>query len=407
MTVNGVGSYGTFAASGSSGRNVKSGQSVRFNFLAVGEKAEDLLAGMKEPDTGKRSSDRSILEDSGCFDSSYWSENMKKAAEMSDSGQSVTDLREEYARLLKEKSEEIFTKIKNGETENSYQIGSQSFTEKEWDEFLSKFDSVEDAIRKLMEEEQEKRAAEELEKEKESSMEKGPQTEGDLLTADSTSCTYPADQPDEEDIRYITWYTEEGIFCRKAGQTEGYEWSISFENREQYEKVMSLIGQFPSDWNLRFAAHENFWRDFLDDKIDVDDFMDFMRGTSQGVPDFSITEGDSVYIDTEKAKWAEYTNPFGAEFHTAEEMKRMDAKIIAENEAKLQKVTYGELYKRSHPEYQGEKIFCRYPGGTLYTADEIDALMFEQYLKENHMTLEDYHASQEAFRAKHGYPGYY
>ena len=56
-----------------------------------------------------------------------------------------------------------------------------------------------------MEEEQEKRAAEELGKEKETSveeasmekvsMEKGFQTEGDLLTADSTSCTYPADQP--------------------------------------------------------------------------------------------------------------------------------------------------------------------------------------------------------------------
>lgn len=119
MTVNGVGSYGTFAVSGSSGRNVKSGQSVRFNFQAAGEKADNLLAGMKELDTGKRSSDRSILEDSGCFDSSYWSENMKKAAETADSEQSVTDLREEYARLLKEKSEEIFTKIKNGETENS------------------------------------------------------------------------------------------------------------------------------------------------------------------------------------------------------------------------------------------------------------------------------------------------
>ena len=102
MTVNGVGSYGTFAVSGSSGRNVKSGQSVRFNFQAAGEKADNLLAGMKELDTGKRSSDRSILEDSGCFDSSYWSENMKKAAETADSEQSVTDLREEYARLLKE-----------------------------------------------------------------------------------------------------------------------------------------------------------------------------------------------------------------------------------------------------------------------------------------------------------------
>lgn len=52
MTVNGVGSYGTFAVSGSSGRNVKSGQSVRFNFQAAGEKADNLLAGMKELDTG-------------------------------------------------------------------------------------------------------------------------------------------------------------------------------------------------------------------------------------------------------------------------------------------------------------------------------------------------------------------
>lgn len=54
MTVNGVGSYGTFAVSGSSGRNVKSGQSVRFNFQAAGEKADNLLAGMKELDTGKK-----------------------------------------------------------------------------------------------------------------------------------------------------------------------------------------------------------------------------------------------------------------------------------------------------------------------------------------------------------------
>ena len=54
MTVNGVGSYGTFAVSGSSGRNVKSGQSVRFNFQAAGEKADNLLAGMKELDTGRR-----------------------------------------------------------------------------------------------------------------------------------------------------------------------------------------------------------------------------------------------------------------------------------------------------------------------------------------------------------------
>ena len=111
---------------------------------------------------------------------------------------------------------------------------------------------------------------------------------------------YETADPDDDDIRYITWYTEKGIFCRKAGQTEGYEWAITFENKEQYDKVMEFIGQFPSDWNIRFAAHENFWNDFLKDEIDMDGFMEFINGTNKGVPDYSITIGDSMYIDEEK-----------------------------------------------------------------------------------------------------------
>ena len=58
-----------------------------------------------------------------------------------------------YAKILEEKINEIFVKIQNGDTEASYQIGSQSFTEKEWEEFLDKFDSVEEAIQELMKEE--------------------------------------------------------------------------------------------------------------------------------------------------------------------------------------------------------------------------------------------------------------
>ena len=96
-----------------------------------------------------------------------------------------------------------------------------------------------------------------------------------LLTTESTSCVYETADPDDDDIRYITWYTEEGIFCRKAGQTEGYEWSITFENKEQYDKVMEFIGQFPSDWNMRFAAHENFWNDFLNDESIPFDYEKF------------------------------------------------------------------------------------------------------------------------------------
>lgn len=36
---------------------------------------------------------------------------------------------------------------------------------------------------------------------------------------------------------------------------------------------------------------------------------------------------------------------------------------------------YSAFYKRLHPDYNGERIFCEYPGGTLYTADEILEIM--------------------------------
>ena len=141
-----------------------------------------------------------------------------------------------------------------------YQIGAQTFTEKEWEKFLDKFDSVQEAIRELMKEEQARKETEETKKE-----DVFTNDASTLLTTESTSCVYKTADPDD-DIRYITWYTEEGIFCRKAGQTEGYEWAITFENKEQYDKVMEFIGQFPSDWNMRFADHKNFWNDFLNDK---------------------------------------------------------------------------------------------------------------------------------------------
>ncbi len=48
--------------------------------------------------------------------------------------------------------------------DTTFQIGVQSFTEKEWEEFLDKFDSAEEAIQELMKEEQERREAEETKK---------------------------------------------------------------------------------------------------------------------------------------------------------------------------------------------------------------------------------------------------
>ncbi len=311
----------------------------------------------------------------------------------------------DYAKIMEEKINEIFVKIQNGDTEPTYQIGSQSFTEKEWEEFLDKFDSVEEAIQELMKEEQVRKEAEETQKKNVFTNDAST-----LLTTESTSCVYETADPDDDDIRYITWYTEEGIFCRKAGQIEGYEWSITFGNKEQYDKVMEFIGQFASDWNMRFAAHENFWQDFLNEEIDMEGFMEFINGTNKGVPDYSVTVGNSMYIDTDKMQWAKYTNPLGARFYTAEEMHQMQMEIIAANEAKLTKLTdweaYEEMYRKNHPEYNGEKICCEYPGGPLYTVKEMAQLQYIKMLESMGITEEEMQQRREEWRKQMGYPGY-
>ena len=476
----------------------------------------------------------------------------ENSQEQSSLGESI-----DYSGYLRQKIDEIFVKIQNGDTEPTYQIGSQSFTEKEWETFLEKFDSIEEAIQELIKEEQARKEAEEAKQEnalagavsagngipgnhgletwykgekvewsaddtkytdtetgisyyvkdgkhpymteedteklKELCQETGEPwlkkfaeitgmiqqlddnttafvgsngtlikskdgkelfidtssltydaimslfkdlppngnyfdssfweerirvaeaenvsaiDDGALLTAETTSCKYETADPDDDDITYITFYTTDGIRCKKLG-AEDFEWTLTFENEEQYNKVMEFIGQFPSDWNMRFAAHENFWNDFLNDEIDMEGFMEFINGTNKGVPDYSVTVGDSMYIDTDKMQWAKYTNPLGVRFYTAEEMHQMQVEIIAANEAKLTKFTdwdaYEEMYKKNHPEYNGEKICCEYPGGPLYTVKEMAELQYRKMLERMGTTEEREQQKRDEWRKQMGYPGY-
>lgn len=74
----------------------------------------------------------------------------------------------ECMEFLRGKSEEILVKLRTGETEVSYPIGAESYTEKEWNKLLKKFDDIqedvrqkmEERFRKLAEKEEEKRVAE-------------------------------------------------------------------------------------------------------------------------------------------------------------------------------------------------------------------------------------------------------
>ncbi|MBQ8821768.1 MAG: hypothetical protein IJZ82_03940 [Lachnospiraceae bacterium] len=71
---------------------------------------------------------------------------------------------EENRKLFKERILEIREKMEKGETEEAYQIGSQSFTEDEWDKFLENFDSIQEVLKELMRERLEKKKEEALEK---------------------------------------------------------------------------------------------------------------------------------------------------------------------------------------------------------------------------------------------------
>lgn len=245
----------------------------------------------------------------------------------------------DYQRFLQEKIQELYEKFKKGESEPSYAIGAATYTQKEWDKLLEKFDALQDEIRAQMREEHERRAWQEEKTEKLRKEEQAVSAQdASLLSGAYTTATYPEANEKDASEHYITCYTADGIFCRRAGQASGYEWKIPFEKEGEYDKVMEFIGRFPQDHNLRFASHENFWQDFLNDRIDLDGFMKFMEGTDRGVPDYTVTDGESVFIDREKAAWAKYMNRGFGQFYTAQEMEQMLEEQIRENAARLPKL---------------------------------------------------------------------
>lgn len=85
-------------------------------------------------------------------------ENLKKWSDTS-----FDDENTDYQKILSERKSEIYEKLKNGDTEESFQIGGSSFTEKEWDKLLSEVDDITEEMREAMREEHQKRFAEAVE----------------------------------------------------------------------------------------------------------------------------------------------------------------------------------------------------------------------------------------------------
>lgn len=282
-----------------------------------------------------------------------------------------------YREQILEKMEEMAQNIRKGTIQPKFQIGAQAYTIKEWEKLLEKFDAAEEALREEVqaqieerEEQAEKEALMRAAQNGEADSEKTTtvsdtavaQTAGDtagsgtvqtagsaaeptiedmaaLLTDEITKCSYPTDDPKQKHW-YITCYGQDGISCKEA-YFDGTRWvnkdlwSFSYTEEGQYEKVMAFLQRFPQDANLRFAAHENFWKDFLAGEIDEDDFTTFFETTKDGVPDYTYEKDGSTYIDREKVKYAKYMNSFGARLYTAEEMELIIRGVLEENKKRL------------------------------------------------------------------------
>ena len=180
--------------------------------------------------------------------------------------------KEELMQSLNNKKNEIYKKLQDGNTKTTFQIGGQSFSLKEWGKLLEKFDAVQDSLKAVNEEgkdSEEKKSVTDNPK-----LSNPDQTTLEALVSEVTKSTKPASNSECEDKLYITWYTEDGIFCREQGQTEGYYWNIPFDNKEQYNKVLSFLDRFDKKDNLQFSNDKSFWEKYLEGKINEDEIVD-------------------------------------------------------------------------------------------------------------------------------------
>ena len=359
--------------------------------------------GNRSAHKGKPGTDKAFPLGNGMNDTDVTNETGAQHTEPDDE-QSKTEKAAEtltYREQILAHMEEMAKKVKDGTVESTFQIGAQSFTIKEWEKLLADFDDAEEAlqeqIKQLIAEVEAQAEKEALRRAVESgtadpdevtnvsvpeaaqpNTEAGgsvanPNTEStgsvasskpievkeenattaqvtdpeeiaELLTGVRSKCSFSTEDPKQKHW-YITCYGKNGIMCKES-YFDGTEWvnkdcwKLSYKERGQYEKVMAFLQRFPQDANLRFAAHENFWQDFLAGEIDEDDFVNFFEtSTKNGVPDYTYEKDGSTYIDREKIKYAKYMNDFGAVMYTAEEMELIWRAVIKENSKHLEKIS--------------------------------------------------------------------
>lgn len=197
-------------------------------------------------------------------------------------------VQELFSGLVEEITEDTIEKVRSGYDGPSIQTGKDAYTEKEWDRIIRNFDRMQknmkvfsdaaDTIQEngnMIPDEEDAEESVDNRTEITKALSGYNRIEVEVLMAEYTVTTYQSPNGQETSV-YYTYYSYHGIYCKKEG-AEGFEWELTYENEEQYEKVSEFMEHFKGQDNLLFASQKDFWQDFLDGKIDIDQFVGFWQ----------------------------------------------------------------------------------------------------------------------------------
>ena len=219
---------------------------------------------------------------------------------------SIADGKMDYQRIISERKNEIYEKLKNGDTEESFQIGGNSFTEKEWDKLLSEVDDITEEMREAMREEHQKRFAETVEEKKVNQKENIDSTDVISKIVESGSTELKAsDFKEFETANYKIVPCNDGVYScfniYKNGEIAGaYFYSDMYIRRDSVtgtEVLLSEHGTGAGMYNV----------------IPMDEELKQALKGAMGVDELSVEELTGYSIKTHQGTGIQYVVKNGAE----------------------------------------------------------------------------------------------
>jgi len=275
-------------------------------------------------------------------------ENLKKWSDTSSDDENT-----DYQKILSERKNEIYEKVKNGDTEESFQIGGSSFTEKEWDKLLAEVDDITEEMRKAMREEHEKRFAEAVKETTSSTVNNTGETDLVSKLFETQNSEIKVSNFKEHETPNYKFVPEPdigsgGMRILKNGQSVAVfsvdDLKIRVDEQTGTRVLISEMGGFGGAWY---------------DAIPVDAELENGLAEAIGVEDISEVELEGYYIGTHAGTGIQYVMRPGDEGR--------GGKVLLRNAADVAK--YNAL---------AEEYYTRYPNlvtsqeaGRIYASFEI------------------------------------